>query len=100
MDLVSAGVETPTPLQAAPAGSINIDSAPGGVGGSPGAPRRVGSEGQALGGVFLVARAAQLGPPEPVGSPAWLRNPARRARSSRFAQLQDWSSDAGPHLGI
>ena len=59
----------------------------------------MGSEGHALGGVFLVARAAQLGPPEPVGSQAWLRNPARRARGSRFAQLQDWSSDAGPHLG-
>lgn len=55
-----------------PRHGINTDSAPGGGGGSTGATRRVGDEGHALGGAFLVAGAAQPGPPEPARSPAWL----------------------------
>lgn len=90
----------PPPGHPAPGRGINIDSAPGGGGGSStGTTRRVPSEGHALGEAFVIARAAQPGPSEPVGSPACLRNPARRARGSGFAQFPHWSSDAGPRLG-
>ena len=90
----------PPPGHPAPGRGINIDSAPGGGGGfSTGTTRRVASEGHALGEALVIARAAQPGPSEPVGSPACLQNPARRARGSGFAQFPHWSSDAGPRLG-
>ncbi|CAI9165851.1 unnamed protein product [Rangifer tarandus platyrhynchus] len=89
----------PPPGHPAPGRGINIDSAPGGGSGSTGSTRRVASEGHALGEAFVIAHAAQPGPSEPVGPPAWLRNPARRARGSGFAPFPYWSSDANPRLG-
>lgn len=73
----------------APGGEINIDSAPGGSGGSAGATRWAESEGRALGGASRSSAPPSWDPPESAGSPVRFLNPAGRAPGSRLAALRD-----------